>query len=294
MKEIGYTNNFEIIKKISEQSPEINRAVTGHNELTANDQGIVYGYACDETPELMPLPIMMAHKLMSKFEQWRRTRKPMDFFSDAKSQVSIEYKNDEPVAIHTILVSVSHHPSLSCTSIFNLVEKNVIDVVLSDKSFSHLDKSNMRLIINPSGAFTIWGSFSDSGCVGRKIIVDTYGGQRVGGGAFSSKNATKIDRSGAYYARFVAKNIVAKGMARKCEVQVAYAIGMPEPLKVNIDCFGTNNVSVEEIYAYVNSNFNFRPANMIKELDLLRPIYKATACYGHFGRSEFPWEKVKK
>ena len=309
LKDIGYTCEFTIIEKISVQSPEINRAVICASEVAANDQGIVYGYATNETKEFMPMPIVIAHELMSCYEKWRRTFDDgsikftnknippclLSFFADAKSQVSIEYDDDKPTAVHTILMSVSHRVGLSNKYIYELIKENVVDVVLGGPSFASLDKSNMHLIINPSGAFTIWGSHSDSGCVGRKIVVDTYGGVgRVGGGCFSSKNATKVDRSGAYYARYVAKNIVANGMADKCEVSASYAIGLAEPLKINIECFDTQKTALEAIEKYVHDNFDFRPANIIKELDLLKPIYKETACYGHFGRGEFPWEKVKR
>jgi len=295
LRDIGYRDDFRFIKTISAQSPEIYKAVVGKTELTANDQGIVYGYACDETRELMPLPIMMAHKLMSRYEKWRRERVETDFFADAKSQVSIAYENDKPVAVHTILISVSHSQDILHAEIKSLIQENIINAVLSDPSFENLDTSSTKIIMNPSGAFTIWGSHGDSGCVGRKIIVDTYGGVgRHGGGCFSSKNATKIDRSGAYYCRYVAKSIVASGLASKCEVSASYAIGLVEPLNINIDTFSTNKVDISEIYKKVRENFDFTPANIIKELDLLKPQYKQTACYGHFGRDEFAWEKSKK
>ena len=284
---IGYQNKFKIIEKISIQSPEINKAVVG-DELKANDQGIVYGYATNETKELMPLPILLANRLMQKYEEFRKTGK--DFFADAKCQVSVEYEDDKPVATHTVLLSASHREGLRNDEIKNEIMKNVIEPVLSTCGVPYGDA---RFIINPSGAFTIWGSFSDSGCVGRKIVVDTYGGiGRVGGGAFSSKNATKIDRSGAYYARYVAKNIVAKGFADRVEVSASYAIGLSEPLSVNIETFGTQKKPLAEIILWVSQNFDFTPAGMIKELDLLRPIYAKTAVYGHFGRDEFPWESV--
>ena len=288
LKDIGYTNNFEIIKEISEQSPDINQAVV-KEDIGANDQGMVYGYATNETKELMPLPILIAHKIMREYESFRRTRS--DFFADAKSQVSVEYEKDKPIRITTVLISVSHDKRLSLDEIQKLIQKNVLDKVLSEyKEYTN----DTQLIINPSGKFTIWGSFGDSGCVGRKIVVDTYGGVgRVGGGCFSSKNATKVDRSGAYYARYVAKNIVAHHLADKCEIQVAYGIGLSQPIAINIDTFNTERKSIDEIYKYVSDNFDFSPANIISELDLLKPIYKQTACYGHFGRSEFSWEKIK-
>ena len=290
LKEIGYENEFEVIKEISIQSPDIAQAVIGETELKANDQGMVYGYATNETAEFMPLPIIIAHKLMKKYDEYRRTTSC--YFADAKSQVSIEYDEETPVAINTVLVSVSHSEELEAEQIYKDIKENVVDEVL--KEYADFDQSQTRFLINTSGKFTIWGSFGDSGCVGRKIIVDTYGGVgRVGGGCFSSKNATKVDRSACYYARYVAKNIVAHGLADKCEIQAGYAIGIAEPVSLYVDAFGTNKVPMEEILDYVNKNFSFRLSNIIKELDLLRPIYKQTACFGHFGRSEFPWEKIK-
>ena len=288
LKEVGYKNDFRIIKQISEQSPEINQAVM-QKDLGANDQGICYGYATNETKEFMPMPILIAHKLMQEYEKFRKTRN--DFFADAKSQVSIEYQNGKPARVSVILISVSHAENLKLEEIKKIIKKQVIDKVLEE--YKTLLKDT-KYIINPSGKFTIWGSFGDSGCVGRKIVVDTYGGVgRVGGGCFSSKNATKVDRSGAYYARYVAKNIVAHNLADRCELQVGYGIGLSKPVSFDIETFGTEKVSKEDIYKYVNENFDFRPSNIIKELDLLKPIYKKTACYGHFGREEFSWEKIK-
>ncbi|MCL2850814.1 MAG: methionine adenosyltransferase [Firmicutes bacterium] len=327
LADIGYTNPFKTIEKISMQSPEINKATLGLNnacgkkllsdaadvdEVKANDQGIVYGYATNETPEFMPLPIILAHKLMKRYEDFRKQyiasdKSPMPgaasrwFFADAKSQVSIEYKNNVSTKIHTVLVSVSHSEDIDDNAlIYEIIKQNVVQPVLAE--YKSLIKNDYSLIINPSGKFTIWGSHSDSGCVGRKIVVDTYGGiGRIGGGCFSSKNATKIDRSGAYYARYVAKNVVANGFCDRVEVSASYAIGLADPLKINIDTFGTHEgkmkdgkpVELNDIYHFVNDNFCFRPASIIKELDLLKPIYQPTACYGHFGRSEFPWEQIK-
>ena len=289
LKDIGYTQNFQIIKEISAQSNEIFHAVFDGNELKANDQGIVYGYATNETKEYMPLPIVLAHKLMKKYDEFRK--KTNCFFADAKSQVSVEYDGDKIIRIDTILISVSHSEKLKQKEVRRMIEENVIKPVFGGSGFC---LSDTKIIINPSGCFTIWGSFSDSGCVGRKIVVDTYGGvARVGGGCFSSKNATKIDRSGAYYARYVAKNIVAHGLAEKCEIQAAYAIGMSEPVSIFIDTFGTEKVSTDEINDYVKKNFDFSVGNIICELDLQKPIYKQTACFGHFGREEFSWEKIK-
>ena len=289
LKDIGYTNDFTIVKELSEQSPDINQAVV-KEELRANDQGMVYGYATAETEEYMPMPIVIAHKLVKKYEEFRRTTK--DYFADAKSQVSVLYDDKKPLELATILMSVSHSDKLTKEDIRNTIGEKVISPVLVE--YAHLIGANTQIVINPSGKFTIWGSFGDSGCVGRKIVVDTYGGVgRVGGGCFSSKNATKVDRSGAYYARYVAKNIVAHGLADECEIQVGYAIGLADPVSIYIECFGTNHKSMAEIERYVSENFSFRPNDIIKELDLLKPIYKQTACYGHFGRPEFPWEQIK-
>ena len=288
LKDVGYKNKFKIIKEIGKQSPDINQAVV-KQELCANDQGIVYGYACNETKEYMPLPIIIAHKIMQEYEKFRRTR--TDFFADAKSQVSVEYNEDKPTKIDTILVSVSHDKKLQTNEIQKIIKQNVLDKVL--KEYKKYAK-DVKYIINPSGKFTIWGSFGDSGCVGRKIVVDTYGGMaKVGGGCFSSKNATKVDRSGAYYARYVAKNIIAHNLAERCEIQVVFGIGLAKPLAINIETFGTEKTPVKKIYKFVEDNFDFSLANIISELDLLKPIYKQTACYGHFGRDEFAWEKIK-
>ena len=289
LKDIGYTNKFKFITEISFQSKEINSAVV-KKEICANDQGIVYGYACDETKEFMPLSIIVAHKIMREYENFRRRNNL--FFADAKSQVSVEYDDDSPKKITTILVSASHSDKLTHKEIEKLIINEVINKVLVE--YKNFIDTDIKYIINPSGKFTIWGSYSDSGCVGRKIVVDTYGGVgKVGGGCFSSKNATKVDRSGAYYARYVAKNIVAKGLAKKCEIQLGFAIGLSEPISINIECYNTNKVDMKEIYEYIKDNFNFRLSNIIKELNLLSPIYKKTACYGHFGRDEFSWEKIK-
>lgn len=286
LAKIGYKNKFKIIEEISKQSPDINQAVV-KNKLCANDQGIVFGYACNETKEFMPLPILVAHKIMKKYNDFLQNES--DFFSDAKCQVSVCYENDKPKYFDTILISVSHREN--CQNLHERIMQNVLSPALDE--YKKYVKPKTKYIINPSGKFTIWGSFSDSGCVGRKIVVDTYGGVgRVGGGCFSSKNATKVDRSGAYYARYVARNLVANGYCERCEIEVSYGIGLEKPLSMNINCFGTEKTSLSKIYKIVENNFDFSPDNIIKELDLLRPIYKQTACYGHFGRDEFPWEKI--
>lgn len=291
LKEIGYRCPFIVVCKITRQSPDIHQAVVKEH-LCANDQGMVYGYATDETKEYMPLSIIMAHKLMRVFEDFR-LQSNRKYFADAKSQVSVEYENGAIKRVNTILISVSHSEKVSHEEIEKDIKENVIDKVLSEyKEFVH---GEPNILINPSGRFTIWGSFGDSGCVGRKIVVDTYGGiGRVGGGCFSSKNATKVDRSGAYYARYVAKSIVANGLAKKCEVALSFGIGLEKPLNINIECFNTNTIPSEQIYDIVARNFDFSISNMINELDLQKPIFKQTACYGHFGNDTYSWEKVKK
>ena len=289
LKYIGYKQEFDFIKKISSQSCQINRAVT-KQKLCANDQGIAFGYATNETKEYMPLPIIIAHKLMQQYEQYRR-QNPEKYFADAKSQVSVTYDDNTAVALHTVLVSVSHTSGLDNSVIYQDINTNVIKPVLKEYN---IDKSDLKTIINPSGEFSIWGSFGDSGCVGRKIVVDTYGGVgHVGGGCFSSKNATKVDRSGAYFARYVAKNIVAHNLCDRCEVELSFGIGIDKPISIRVDTFGTEKVTIEQIYDFINDNFDFSIDNMIKELNLLQPIYTNTACYGHFGRDGFSWEKIK-
>lgn len=288
LKEIGYKNRFKIIQKITQQSPDIHQAVV-KNHLCANDQGMVYGYATNETVQYMPLPILLAHELMKQYEQFRRLSD--GFFADAKSQVSVVYEHGQPVAIDTIVLSVSHDKEKTHEDIELQMKQFVIEPVL--QTLKNVDISKIRYLINPSGKFTIWGSFSDSGCVGRKIVVDTYGGVgRVGGGCFSSKNATKVDRSGAYYARYIAKNIVANGLADRCEIQIGFAIGQENPVSISLDCFGTEKKPLEDIMQIVKRNFSFKLEYIISKLNLLSPIYAKTACWGHFGRDEFSWEKI--
>ena len=287
---VGYNaEEFEFIEEVSEQSPDINEAVD-KEIVTANDQGIIYGYACSDTKELMPLPIMVAHKLMRTYENFRLNNN--NFFADAKSQVSVEYNYlDEPVRLHTILLAVSHSENLSLEEVRSVILKNVVEPVLNEYRQYNV---NPNILINAGGKFTVWGSYSDSGCVGRKIVVDTYGGVgRVGGGCFSSKNSTKVDRSAAYYLRYVAKSIVANGFAKKVELQLSYGFGLTEPISLNINTFGTETITLDFLYELVNSNFDFHPQNIINELELNKPIYSQTACYGHFGR-DFSWEKIKK
>ena len=289
LKWIGYQNEFKIVSEVTKQSPDISQAVI-KEKLCANDQGMVYGYATNETKEFMPLPIIIAHKLMKEYDKFRRQTN--NYFADAKSQVSVIYEDDVPTKIDTVVISVSHSSELELDEIQKTIKEKVVDKVLGE--YKNMVDKHTKYHINSSGKFTIWGSFSDSGCVGRKIVVDTYGGVgRVGGGCFSSKNATKVDRSGAYFARYVAKNVVAHKLADRCEIQIGFAIGLENPVSISIDCFGTNKVPLDQIETYVHSNFDFSIQNMINELELLKPIYKNTACYGHFGRDEFSWEKIK-
>ncbi len=291
LTEIGYKNKFKFVQKISTQSPDINQAVVGKH-LSANDQGMVFGYATNETKQFMPLPIIIAHQLMQEYESFRKSNSS-SYFPDAKSQVSVTYKNDKPFKISTVLVSVSHAKNIDNSTIKKDVLKNVIEPVLVN--YSKFDKSDIEFLINTSGKFTIWGSFGDSGCVGRKIVVDSYGGVvPVGGGCFSSKNPTKVDRSGAYFARYIAKNIVANKLADRCMVSLSFAIGVSKPINIDVECFNTNKVSMTEIKQKVLKNFNFTINDIIASLDLLKPVYKRTACYGHFGRDEFSWERVIK
>lgn len=291
LKEVGYQKKFRFVVEVSSQSPDINQAVIS-NELKANDQGMVFGYATNETKQFMPLSILLAHKLMEQYENFRLQNKSK-YFSDAKSQVSVAYENGKVKKIDTILISVSHAESVENNQIKKDIKENVINPVL--QNYKQFNKGDIKLLINTSGKFTIWGSYGDSGCVGRKIVVDTYGGvAKVGGGCFSSKNASKVDRSGAYFARYVAKAIVENNLAQKCEVALSFALGLSSPLNLEIDCFGTERIEVEEIKNIVKQNFNFNLNSIIKELNLLSPVFKQTACYGHFGRENFAWEKYKK
>lgn len=291
LKEIGYEENFDIDIEVSEQSIDINNAVE-KKVVASNDQGIVFGYATNETPEYLPMTIVIAHKLMKVYNDFQKCNS--NFFADAKSQVSIEYQENRPIKLDTLLLSVSHSDKITHDEICNVIKANVIDKVLEEYK-DIIDINDYVLLVNPSGRFVIWGSKCDSGCVGRKIVVDSYGGQaRVGGGCFSSKNPTKVDRSGAYYSRYVAKNIVANNLADKVEIEVSYAIGKTKPLSMNIQTFGTEKVELQKIYEFVDKNFDFGVANMIEELDLVQPIYSKTACFGHFGRDGFSWEKLKK
>ncbi len=289
LKDIGYEEEYNVIVKVSKQSPEINNAVQ-NSETSAGDQGIMFGYATNETPELMPLPILLAHKLTKQLETVRKSDSNSPLKPDGKSQVTIEYEGNKVKRIDKIVVSSQHTKDITQESLRNYIIDKVINPIID----RNLIDEKTEFIINPSGSFILGGSFGDSGTTGRKIVVDTYGGAgRIGGGCFSSKDPSKVDRSAAYYTRYVAKSIVAAKLAEKIEIQVSYAIGMAKPLSIMIDTFNTNKISDEKILEIIENNFDFSVYNIIKELDLKQPIYAKTASYGHFGREEFPWEKIK-
>jgi S-adenosylmethionine synthetase len=303
VKDIGYTDSsmgFDastcaILVAVERQSPDIAQGVNEgegkHKEQGAGDQGMMFGFAVDETPELMPAPIYYAHQLTRRLAEARKANVVDWLRPDAKSQVTVDYDNDRPVRINTVVVSTQHAPTVSEKTIEEFVREEICQKTLP----AHLLDRNTRYFINPTGRFVIGGPMGDSGLTGRKIIVDTYGGMvRHGGGAFSGKDPTKVDRSAAYYARYVAKNVVASGIARRCEVQIAYAIGVAQPVGVYVSTFGTSSVPEERIAEYVIEHFDMRPKAIIEQLDLLRPVYRPTASYGHFGRTEpsFTWERT--
>jgi S-adenosylmethionine synthetase len=263
------------------------------NAIGAGDQGMMFGFACNETPELMPLPIHLAHKLTRRLAQVRRDGTLPWVRPDGKSQVTIEYAYGRPQRVHTVLVSTQHAPDVEYDDIRAGIIEHVIKPVLP----AELVDDDLRIFVNPTGRFVVGGPMGDAGLTGRKIIVDTYGGMgRHGGGAFSGKDCTKVDRSAAYAARWVAKNVVAAGLAERCEVQVAYAIGVAKPLSVSVETFGTGKLSAEHLVQLINEQFDLRPGAIIRDLNLRRPIYRATAAYGHFGRTdiEAPWENTDK
>ena len=279
-----------ILNTIQSQSPDI---AMGVDTGGAGDQGLMFGYACNETPELMPLPIMLAHKLVRQLSEVRRSGKLNFLRPDGKSQVSIEYVNGKPKRVDAVVVSTQHHDSVTTEKLRADVKKYVIDAVVP----SSMVDSSTKYHINPTGRFVIGGPHGDTGLTGRKIIVDTYGGMgRHGGGAFSGKDPTKVDRSACYMARYVAKNLVAAGLAERVEVQLAYAIGVAEPVSVNVNTFGTGAVEEERLVELVREQFPLTPKGMIDHLKLRRPIYRKTAAFGHFGRTEdtFSWEATDK
>ncbi|HEY9062173.1 MAG TPA: methionine adenosyltransferase [Pseudobacteroides sp.] len=314
IKEIGYdrakygfdSETCSVITSIDEQSPDIAMGVdkaleAKKGEMTdaqieaigAGDQGMMFGFACDETPELMPMPISLAHKLVKKLSDIRKAGVVNYLRPDGKSQVTVEYENDRPVRIDTVVISTQHSADVE----HDTIEKDIVEHVIRPVIPAELIDSNTKFLINPTGRFVVGGPQGDSGLTGRKIIVDTYGGYaRHGGGAFSGKDPTKVDRSAAYAARYVAKNIVAAGLARKCEVQLAYAIGVAKPVSILVETFGTGKISEDKLVKLVQKNFDLRPAGIIKTLNLRRPIYRKTAAYGHFGRTdaELSWEMTDK
>jgi len=281
-----------VMVAVEQQSPEISMGVTATDskEQGAGDQGMMFGYACDESAELMPLPIALAHRLTKRLAEARRTSLKW-LRPDGKSQVTVEYRGGRPHKVRAVVIAAQHDDSISTEKLREAINEDVINHVVP----TELRAPDMKRMINATGRFIIGGPMGDSGVTGRKIIVDTYGGMgHHGGGAFSGKDPSKVDRSGAYAARWVAKNVVAAGLARRCEVQVAYAIGVAEPVSVMIETFGTHTVDEEQIEKAVRATFSLKPASIIRDLDLLRPIYEKTAAYGHFGRSEpeFTWERT--
>lgn len=290
---IGFSDKSKLLVLIHEQSPDISQGVTeGQGEFKeqgAGDQGMMFGYASTDTKELMPLPIMLAHGLTRKLAQSRKSGEIKELLPDGKSQVTLEYDGDTPNRVDTVVIA-SHHRECDLEKLRAEILEKVIKPVLGN----YFD-SNTRVFINATGRFVVGGPAGDTGVTGRKIIVDTYGGKgHHGGGAFSGKDPSKVDRSAAYAARYVAKNIVAAELADRCEVQVAYCIGFAEPLNIHVECFGTNKIPQEKIEELVRKNFSLKPAEIIKALGLKRPIYNKTSAYGHFGKEDLPWEQTDK
>ena len=305
VRRIGYTSSdigFDsstcaVLTAFNKQSPDIaqgvNRTKEQEMDQGAGDQGLMFGYACDETPQLMPMPIYYAHRLMERQAELRKDGRLTWLRPDAKSQVSVSYLNGKPQRVETVVVSTQHHPDISHASLSEAVIEEIIKPVIPKSMLS----DDTRYLVNPTGRFVVGGPMGDCGLTGRKIIVDTYGGAaHHGGGAFSGKDPSKVDRSAAYAGRYVAKNIVAAGIASRCEVQVAYAICVAKPVSLMVDTFGTGKISDEAIAKLVERHFDLRPRAIIHSLNLLRPIYAKTAAYGHFGRDEpeFTWESINK
>lgn len=306
IRDIGYTStdagldadSCAVLTNINQQSPDIAQGVNedegAHEGQGAGDQGLMFGFACNETPELMPLPISLSHKIMEELARVRHDRRVHFLRPDSKSQVTVKYEDGKPVAVDTVVVSTQHTADVDHADLSEFVIEEVIKKMIPDNFLS----ASTRYLINPTGKFIVGGPQADAGLTGRKIIVDTYGGySRHGGGAFSGKDPSKVDRSAAYAGRYVAKNIVAAGLADKCEIQVAYAIGVAEPVSILVDTFGTGKVSEQAIAEKVREVFSFAPKSLIKKLDLLKPIYRKTAAYGHFGREpgadgSFSWERT--
>ena len=296
LKEVGYTDpsygfqyeSVGIITSIQEQAPEIKAGV---DKGGAGDQGMMFGYATDETPELMPLPIILAHKLVMRLAEIRKKNIVNYLRPDGKSQVTVLYENGRPVKVESVVVSCQHNPGVPQKKI----REDIMELVINQVIPEELRSKNMKIFVNPTGSFIIGGPMADTGVTGRKIIVDTYGGVGShGGGCFSGKDPTKVDRSGSYIARYLAKNIVASGIAKKCEIQIAYVIGQKEPVSLMVNTNGTGIIPDSEIVKIIKENFDLSPRSIIEKLDLLRPIYRKTACYGHFGRNDedFTWEKT--
>lgn len=305
LKHIGYTSSdigfdastCSVLTAFNKQSPDIAQGVdrTKEQELDqgAGDQGLMFGYACNETPQLMPMPIHYAHRLVERQAELRKSGRLTWLRPDAKSQVSVNYKNGKPKSVETVVISTQHNPEISHADLTEAVVEEIIKPVIPKDMLD----SNTRYLVNPTGRFVVGGPMGDCGLTGRKIIVDTYGGAaHHGGGAFSGKDPSKVDRSAAYAGRYVAKNIVAAGIASRCEVQIAYAIGVAHPVSLMVETFGTGKISEDEIAKLIERNFDLRPRAIIHSLNLLRPIYFRTAAYGHFGRDEpeFTWEATDK